>query len=407
MRLGRTLTALGELVLLLASPAAAATHRRAIDNSADAADSAAERRGAGARPWKFSALATIDLLSNASGGLKRGVRLLDKLALAASYEGQHGWSGLVSAQYTNGTPFSASLVGDTQTVSNIEAIGSIRLYEAWLAKDFGPHRLKIGLIDLNSEFDLQETAGLFLNSSDGIAAEFSHTGRSGPSIFPQPGLAVTAAIKPAEGWLINLGGFDGVPGDPAHPRAFAVKLSGNDGALLVAQVTRRFDDTLRLEAGAWAYTADFPALDRVDANGQPRRLRASRGAYALIDGHIAGGSEQGSDLHGWLRAGLADGRVDRIDRYIGGGLVLASPLPGRSDDSVGVSVMHAAFSADARRATPALKAAETTIEATWRFPLPHGFAIQPDVQYVFDPSGVPGTPDALVAGVRLTFAVSH
>ncbi len=406
LRLGRILAALCGLLLLPAHPAAAA-HRRAVDNSADAADTAAESRGEGTGPWKFSALATVDLLSDVSGGIRRGVRLLDKLALAASYEGGNGWSGLVSAQYTNGTPFSGSLVGDTQTLSNIEAVGSIRLYEAWISKDFGPNRLKFGLVDLNSEFDLQETAGLFLNSSDGIAAEFSHTGRNGPSIFPQPGLAVTAAIKPADGWLINLGVFDGVPGDAAHPRAFAIKLSGDDGALVVAQATRRWDDALRLEAGIWAYTASFPALDQLGPDGQPVRLRASRGAYALIDGHIAGGHEQGSDLHGWLRAGIADGRVDRIDRYVGGGLVLASPLAGRDEDSVGVSVMRAMFSADARRAIPALGLAETTIEATWRFPLPHGFAIQPDLQYIIDPSGVPGTPDALVAGVRLTFAVSH
>ena len=47
----------------------------------------------------------------------------------------------------------------------------MRVYEVWLARRFKHGGIKFGLIDLNSEFDVQEAGGLFLNSSAGIAAE--------------------------------------------------------------------------------------------------------------------------------------------------------------------------------------------------------------------------------------------
>ena len=89
---------------------------------------------------------------------------------------------------------------------------------------------------------------------------------------------MTAYAAPAPGWDLRIGVFDGVPGDPARPRSFAIKLSGDDGALLVGQVTRRWDDRLRVELGAWHYTAAFPVIGSIDGRStrQPRRLWSGR-----------------------------------------------------------------------------------------------------------------------------------
>jgi porin len=48
-----------------------------------------------------------------------------------------------------------------------------------------------------------------------------------------------------------------------------------------------------------------------------------------------------------------------------------------------------------------LRRGETTVELTYRFPAASGFMVQPNVQYVANPSGDPRLADALVAGVRL------
>ena len=377
------------------------------DNTPDASDSAAEARKPGDPPWRLSSAANLDLLSNTSGGLRRGTRLLAKVSLAAAYDAGGGWTGLVSGQFTNGVSFSGALVGDVQTVSNIEAVGAFRVYQVWLAHAIPLNgRIKFGLTDLNADFDVQTVGGVFLNSSDGIAAEFSHTGRNGPSIFPTTALALTAKLQPAPGWTIDLGAFDGVAGNPQHPKRFAIELGPRSGALLVGQLQRVYDSGLRLEAGAWTYTAAFDALDRFDAGGAPARLHTSHGAYGLAEARLLGPAD-GRSLSGWVRAGIADDRVNRIAGYTGGGLVLNQPLPGRANDTAGVSVMRAWFGDPARRAQPGLRRAETTIEATYRAAAFPRVAVQPDLQYVIHPGGLPGVRDAVVVGVRLNFAVGY
>ncbi len=409
--------------------ASAALAAPTFDATPDAAEQAARRAAAGSeRHWVLSGLGTVDILGNARGGIRRGTRGLAELAVAAAYDGGNGWTGVVSAQYVNGAVLSGQLSGDIQTASNIEAIGATRIYEVWAGRDlsFGgggadavEGGVKFGLIDLNADFDVQEAGGLFLNSSTGIAPEFSHTGRNGPSIFPTTALAVTGYVAPAPGWRIDLGAFDGVPGNPAHPRRFAIHLGGGDGALLVAQVTRRWGEALRVEGGAWHYTAAFDALDDRDASGAPRRLRASRGVYGLVEGRLLGHDDGAKNLSGddktasgrrltaWVRLGVADDRVDAISSYVGGGLVLAPPFATRASDSVGVAVVHAGFGGPARRATPGLRGGETIFEASYHASLGRHLGIQPDLQYIVHPGLTPGARDALVVGVRLSFAAAH
>jgi len=236
-------------------------------------------------PFTFTGAYTVDLLGNLGGGEASGARYLDLLKLSAAYDGalagRQGLTGLVSIEHANGANISGELVGASQAVSSIEATpGVFRLYEAWVQQEIlgGAGGVKVGLVDLNTTFDVQETAALFLNSSDGEGAELSDTGLNGPSIFPTPALAVTAFWRPAEGWTAQAGVFDGVAGDPSHRGRFvAIQISPRDGALLIAQVERRFGDAARIEVGAWTYTASFDALDQFDDAGAPRTIGGDGG----------------------------------------------------------------------------------------------------------------------------------
>ncbi len=108
-----------------------------------------------------------------AGGMRQAVKGLSKFALAAGYDGSQddrdGLTGLISAQYTKGGRLSGNAIGDVQGADSIEAFGALRLYEVWLSRDYdGARGWKAGLIDLNVDFDTQEVASLFVNSSDGI-----------------------------------------------------------------------------------------------------------------------------------------------------------------------------------------------------------------------------------------------
>ena len=98
------------------------------------------RRG----PFSFTGAETADVIGNAAGGLRRGLKFLTKTALSAGYDGaqdgHEGLSGLLSAQYVAGGHISGAGVGDLQTLDNIEAFGALRVYEAWLSRDYDNRR---------------------------------------------------------------------------------------------------------------------------------------------------------------------------------------------------------------------------------------------------------------------------
>ncbi len=98
-----------------------------------------------------------------------------------------GLTLFVSGQSNAGGGLSDRFVGDSFAVSNIDAPKASRLFEAGAAWGFGEdgeHGVRVGLLDLNAEFDASDPRGLFINSVFGIGQDFSQSGENGPSIFP-------------------------------------------------------------------------------------------------------------------------------------------------------------------------------------------------------------------------------
>jgi porin len=336
---------------------------------------------------------TVDLLSDVSGGLHRGTGLLGRLDLTLDTSddafGIEGAEAHFDLMLLHGSRFSNHYAGDAQTLSNIDAPRAIRPFEAWLQIPVADHvRAKAGLIDLNSEFDVQSVGALFLNSSFGIAPDFSQSGLNGPSIFPvtSPGL-ILAAGQDKSG-TVAIGVFDALPGDPDHPHAFLPGAIGRDGALLVAEAGIPVGRTGELQVGGWRYTNRF---DRIDMRGRG----SSGGGYALLQGALAG-DDKGVALRGWARVGIATGGVEPIGVYVGGGLTF-----GDDDRMIGLAVAHARLGAAAFESGYGDRRAETAIEWTAYRKLSRFVAIQPDVQYIVHPSWTSTTRNALVIGLRL------
>ncbi len=366
-------------------------------------------------PFTFTVNYDLDLLDNLSGGRSRGIGHADLLKGSLGYDGNlqghEGLSALVSLEHSFGSDFTPRRIGGFQAVTSIEAHpAATRLYEAWAQQDFlqGRAGVKVGLIDLNTTFDVQETAALFLNAADGTGTDLADTGVNCPSIYPTTAAAITGFWRPNSDWTLQLGVFDATAGDPRHRSDFvAVKLRG---ALVIAQVERRFGDTARVEVGAWDYTNSFPALDRLGPDGAPRHVHGNAGAYGLIEGRLLKRGEEGEGLSGWLRIGFANGDINPARRYLGAGLVYIGPIPGRDKDEAGVAVTDVGFGGGARVA--ALQEGrqatghETVVEATYRYAWKDWLAVQPDVQYVIRPHGDRHIDNALMIGVRLAFTWS-
>jgi porin len=341
-----------------------------------------------------------DVLGNVDGGLKRGFRVLEKADLTAYYAGDdHGIAGFsvfVGAQFTGATLFSERLVGDAQAVSNLDAPAGLRLSNAWVAQEFhGRGGIKAGVIDLNTEFDVQATGALFLNSSFGIGPDFSQSGGNGPSIFPTTGLGMVGWWMPGGHWQIKAGLFEGVPGDPAHPGRTSFSFQDDEGALLVAEARNQLTPNFSVGLGAWRYTASFDPIDPLRG-----RLSGNSGFYAIADGLLyADPAGENTGLSGWLRLGLADARINPIANSIGGGFVYTGPF-GRMADQLGIGFSRVQFGQAARLATGS-GFAETTFEASYSFNINSRLSLQPDLQYVVSPSGDPTLGNALVVGSRI------
>jgi porin len=356
-----------------------------------------------------------DLWRNTRGGLGVGDAYLDNLDLMATVDGGQrlGIAGLTlhaHVMYNNGRPFSGRWVGDAQVVSNIEGVDTWRMYELWGEFRFGAvggGSLRAGLYDLNSEFDSIDSAGLFLNSSHGIAPDLSQSGQNGPSIFPVTSFGLRLKGG-AESWYWQLAALDAVPGDPQHPDRTGFRLGSAEGALFAFETGRVLGSFRKLALGAWRYSADFEAIGESDAAGEPVSAAGNQGFYAIAEASLV--ERDALNVGGWLRAGVAEARFNGFRGYVGAGLSASGLVPGRPDDQLGLAIASAQAGTPWRDAQALggapIDARETTVEFTWRLPVNDWLTLQPDLQYVINPGLDPLLDDAFVAGLRFELGTS-
>ena len=297
------------------------------------------------------------------------------------------------------------LLGDAQGISNISAPSKLVLYEVWFEYNLFANHFSVlaGLYDLNSQFYVLQSAGLFLNGSFGVGPEFSGSGVAGPSIFPSTSPGVRLTFKPKSNIEIRGAVFDGVPVD--RPDDSISTFTSGDGVLLVseavflnreASISRKHKVRFRIgraagspsydhkvAIGGWHYTATFPDLSAIDANGNPVAHRGSSGVYAIADATLfRSKTTTERRLSGFVEGGLGDGRVNRFGSYFGAGLVGYGPLKMRPDDELGLAVAVAhngpAYQRQQIEAGGGTFTTETAIELTYLAQVTSWLAVQPD-----------------------------
>lgn len=371
-----------------------------------------EAQLADASPLVIETAYTGDLWRNVSGGLRRDGTYLDNIDVIATLDAERAWgltgtTVLVSGLYNNRPTLSDRIVGDIQTVSNIDTDGASRLYEAWVERAFDAGAVKLGLMDLNSEFDVNETGALFVNSSHGIGPDFSQVGENGPSIFPITGLGAMVRWDLSERMQLRVAAFEGTVGDPDHPRRTTVDLEGGEGALLVGEITMRPTEASRSILGVWRHTGR--SSDHADPDVQHRT--ESLGVYALAEGTLL--NTEAHALNAFVRVGFADSDIHQVASYQGAGLTWSGPLlAGRDrEEQLGLAIGNITNGGKFRRAQAALGATverhETAIELTYRVQYLPWLTLQPDVQYIINPGTDPALKNALVIGLRFELSWSN
>lgn len=354
-----------------------------------------------------------EVMHNADGGIRSGSAFLVDAGAIVTSE-LDGLFGDVRAEvfayflWNNSATFSDRYVGDLQVASNIDAEQALRLYEFWYEQRLNDDvSMRIGLYDLNSEFDAIATAGLFMNSSHGIGAEYAQSGRAGPSIFPVTSLAARFDLALTESSLVRYAILDGVPGDPNDPSKTKIDLGGGDGVLHALEYNYQTDGGTRFGIGGWLYSADF---DLIDPTPTRTRDKGNGGVYGFVDTSVWT-SDSGAGATAFLRYGVANEDLNVFDSYLGGGVVTTGVFADRPEDQLGLAFASARTGSPFRRIAGNADSHETTIELTYSAQITDWLRLQPDLQYIVNPGANPALDDAWVIGLRFevgsSYAIAH
>ena len=356
---------------------------------------------------------TGDLMRNTTGGIEVGSAYLNKLDLEIAIDGERafGLPGLtlfLHGMHTNEALFSERYSGDVMVASNIDAPRATRLYEAWLDYAFGtrgPTSLRLGLYDLNTEFDTSQSRALFINSSFGVGHDLAQSGVQGPSIFPVTSLALRLAVQPREDWMFLAAVLDGVPGDPDDPTATTVRLDPDEGALLIGEVQRSVAGRGTIALGTWRYTEDGPRVDDDVLGVEAPRAVHRLGFYGVADLAIWRKNDDSRRfVTTFVRLGYASDTAHEYDLNAQAGFTWRQPWTETHEENLGIAFSYARTSdtyraARAELGTP-VESGELAVELTYRRTLTSWLTLQPTFQYIAQPSGDPTLGDALIAGIR-------
>ena len=382
-----------------------------------------------------------DLLGNTTGGVKQGANYEGRLDMQADIdlEKLFGFkNGAIHIQgfEINGRGLTANNTMDVFTTSGIEAYPSAKLYEAWYEQKFddGKVFVRIGQLAADTEFFISQTATLFVNSSLGFPAILAADLPSGGPAYPLATPGARVKYAPNDNWTFLAALFNGDPAGPFIPGQNA----------FLPQVRDISGTAFRLDDAPLLFTeAQYSYNQGKDAKGLPGTIKVGyvhhfgnfqqqdmpssvyavqRGddfGYAIIDQTIyrkPGTDDQGASV--FLRVSGAPSDLNLIDLYVDAGVSYKGLIPGRPDDTVGVTGAYARESPDVSQQdilagnAPLIRDENGLIEATYQYVVAPGFSLQPDVQYLFHPSGhavaipnlVTNVPihDAAVFGMRAT-----
>ena len=351
--------------------------------------------------YNFDFYYKVDAWRNLSGGVQTGNRALDNLDMKMTVDGARafGSDGTTLQVYllnNNGGRVN-DLAGTSGGIDNIEVgTRSFKLYEAWIEQKFASGKISLlaGLHDLNSEFYVTDTSGLFLNPTYGIGTEMAATGDNGPSIFSNTSAAVRLAVHPTGAMYAQAAIFDGVPGSSKHPRGTHVDFNDKDGALLVGEGGIADDSIGHFAIGSWKYTARRP--DQLT----PGLREHSQGIYFMADKSVYKNGDR--DISAFARLGYTAGDVESFKSSWALGAVASGFIPGREDGQLGLAVSQAINSNKFKAANAPVQNSETQLELTYSDKITPWLNLQPDLQYTVNPGTDPALDNAWTVGFRLS-----
>jgi porin len=376
------------------------------------------RKSLGDEGVKFSPTLTAEVFGNPSGGVRRGVTTDGLVNLPLDLDLDRMTNGAVSdltihanAEYLYGAGLSQYFVGDFSNTSNIAGYNTLRLQELWLQKWLWEKRLsiKVGNMAVDTEFFQSASASLFINGTFGA---FTFIGNNVPNapIYPVASPGVRIQFLPTSKFYVMAGVYgQDVNSDPTtnNQNGTRFALTSSSGMLIMSEAgfllnqspnDRGLQGTYRI--GSFVHTDDTPRFEDGSNGG------TSYGVYGVLDQQLY--SKADRTISFFVRSGGAPSETNFVDYYVDSGFNFAGFMPGRGNDVAGIAIARSHVSQDFSDSQVAAGnlplTAETVVEATYKMQLATWWSVQPDVQYIVTPSGVQGSSNAVVVGLRTSVA---
>lgn len=402
-------------------------------------DPAGVRKRLSDRGITYNVIYTNDVLSNLSGGIRRGTIDQGKVEgqLTVDLEKLAGWQSLTlyanAFQIHNTGRIRRDYVGGMNTIAAIEAAApSTRLSELWLERKFldGAASFRIGQLAADSEFFYSDLSNMFLQTDWPTITAVNLPGGGPAYPLSTPGARVKFDTTKDVSLLLAV--FNGDPAGPCRGDAdtcnrYGLNFRVRDPAFIIGETQFRSnqgkDDSglaRTLKLGGWTHLGQFNdpryandglLLANPAGSGIPAQHRGDSGIYGVVDQQIyrprGAAADGGISVFGLASISPSDRNL--VDLQLNGGIVFAGLIASRPDDRFGASVVYSRFSDQVSAfdrdqisftGVPGnVREFETNLELSYVAQVVPGWTVQPDLQYIWHPSGVAGR-DAKVAGVR-------
>ena len=333
---------------------------------------------------------TGEAFADLHGGMQRGAVLTGLAHIAFDWAGD-SWRMHTDVYAPHGDSVSGRYVGDFSVVSNIDAVHQTRLHELWADRSIDRLSLRAGLLAADTEFWGSDNANLFVNSAFGAPSVVSGNLPHSP-IFPQGVLGARLAFDLGKAGTLRLAVLDGDGGDLASENRHGLRISLDEGALLLAEyqsiVHAGPEHQTGVRLGTYCHTGKF-----VDTDGD-----SVRGEFGFIGGVDHAVNER---LSVFARIGAALGDRSTVPWSVETGFNLSPVFASGDRLGIGIAYVDLNRSPVVTGTATALRH-EIIVEGTLNIPITRRLGLQPDLQYIIDPGGAPGARNALVVGLRVT-----
>lgn len=325
-----------------------------------------------------------DLGVNVRGGIRKGIAWLGRIdaTLDVPTENLKLWKGgnfYFNFMSTFGKPFS-DYSGDLQIISNIEAQRLATFFELWYLQNLGRVKIKLGIIDLNADFAYTDQSLNLINSSFGIQPTIS--ANMPVSIFPVTAIGGTIRYAPSETWEFSAGIFDGAPSiRTSYQPVPDIAINHSEGLFAISELKYRhtlFQRQGMVKAGGWIHSSNFD--DHHDGQVYAENI----GGYLIMEQEVT--KSRPNSTYVWMKTGFAPRECNIVRYFYGGGITMNGPVSPLRLDNISLGVASAILCNHLHDFEEIGDANETAIEFTLqkRFGF---FMVQPDFQYIINPSG--------------------